>query len=140
MILLDTGPLVAALDNGDEWHAWAVGKMKELRGPVWTCGAVLSEATFLVGQYRPALVRISTLLRGGAIRAAEEGIDVWRHAAALMERYTNVPMSFADACLVAMAERAPVTKIFTLDRDFLIYRRSDGQPLSLISPFAESAS
>ena len=137
MILLDTGPLVAALDNADEWHAWATAKMRDLRGAVRTCGAVLSETTFLVRRHPPALGRVSALLKGGAIRSAEESVTLWCRAAALMERYANVPMSFADACLVAMAEQMPEAKIFTLDRDFLIYRRADGQALALVAPFAE---
>jgi uncharacterized protein len=115
----------------------AAARMRELSGPVWTLGAVLSETTFLVGSRPPALVRINALLRGGAIRSAEEDIPLGSRAIALMERYANVPMSFADACLVAMAEQAPEAKIFTLDRDFLIYRRTDGQALPLIAPFAE---
>ena len=56
---------------------------------------------------------------------------------ALMERYANVPMSFADACLVALAESMPGARLFTLDRDFLIYRQHDDEPLALLAPFAQ---
>jgi len=55
----------------------------------------------------------------------------------LMERYANVPMSFADACLVALAESTPDARVFTLDRDFLIYRQHDDKPLTLLAPFAQ---
>ena len=51
---------------------------------------------------------------------------------ALMLKYRNVPMSFADACLVVMYETG--TKILTLDSDFLIYQTLDGQPLDVIMP------
>jgi predicted nucleic acid-binding protein len=54
----------------------------------------------------------------------------------LMERYANVPMSFADACLVALAESTPAARLFTLDRDFLIYQQREDQPLALLAPFA----
>ena len=53
---------------------------------------------------------------------------------ALMLKYRNVPMSFADACLVVMYE--PGAKILTLDSDFLIYRTLDGQPLDVMMPEA----
>jgi predicted nucleic acid-binding protein len=53
-----------------------------------------------------------------------------------MERYKNVPMAFADACLVAMAESQPLAQIFTIAPDFLIYRGVRDQPLALIAPFA----
>jgi len=38
--------------------------------------------------------------------------------------------------LVAMAERMPEARIFTLDQDFRIYRRAGDRPLALIAPFA----
>lgn len=41
---------------------------------------------------------------------------------ALMERYRDLPMDLADATLVAVAESRGTKRIFTLDRDFSIYR------------------
>ena len=39
-----------------------------------------------------------------------------------MEKYKDVPMDFADACLVYAAEKLKLDKIVTIDKDFLIYR------------------
>jgi predicted nucleic acid-binding protein len=137
MTLLDTGPLVAALDRRESHHRWATGMVEDLREPMWTCGAVLSETSFLLGGHPPALARLRGLVRDGLIRSAEEDAPLWNRAFALMERYANVPMSFADACLVALAESTPGAKVFTLDRDFLIYRQEGDQPLALLAPFAK---
>ena len=52
----------------------------------------------------------------------------------LMLKYRNIPMSFADACLVALYK--PGVKIITLDSDYLIYRTLDGKPLDVIMPEA----
>lgn len=41
---------------------------------------------------------------------------------ALMEQYEDVPMDIADASLVALAESRGLKRIFTLDKDFHIYR------------------
>jgi predicted nucleic acid-binding protein len=41
---------------------------------------------------------------------------------ALIEKYADVPMDLADACLVRMAEVYRTGRILTLDRDFEIYR------------------
>ena len=46
-------------------------------------------------------------------------------------------MSFADACLVALAESTPGARLFTLDRDFLICPQHDDRPLTLLAPFAQ---
>ena len=51
-----------------------------------------------------------------------------------MVKYADVPMSFADGCLVCMAEQTDST-IFTLDSDFRVYRRRRNQPLQLVAPF-----
>jgi predicted nucleic acid-binding protein len=50
----------------------------------------------------------------------------------LMEKYTNVPMSLADACLVRMSELYPQAYILTLDSDFYVYRRNRDQPIPCI--------
>lgn len=39
-----------------------------------------------------------------------------------MKRYADRPMDLADATLVALAEERKLTRIFTLDADFRIYR------------------
>jgi uncharacterized protein len=50
-----------------------------------------------------------------------------------MERYANVPMSLADACLVRLAELTSLP-ICTFDADFAIYRAHSRRPLTVISP------
>ncbi|HNG34544.1 MAG TPA: pilus assembly protein, partial [Blastocatellia bacterium] len=52
----------------------------------------------------------------------------------LLEKYADVPMSFADACLVRMSELYPDSAVFTLDSDFKIYRRNGRQAIPLIFP------
>jgi hypothetical protein len=39
-----------------------------------------------------------------------------------MKQYADLPMDLADATLVALAERLKIQTIFTIDRDFHIYR------------------
>ena len=43
-------------------------------------------------------------------------------------------MSFADACLVRMAEQHPSALLLTLDRDFKFYRRNGRQAIPLVIP------
>ena len=37
-------------------------------------------------------------------------------------KYRDLPMDFADACLVFLAEKLNINMIATIDRDFTIYR------------------
>lgn len=54
-------------------------------------------------------------------------------AVALMRKYHDTPMDFADATLVLQAENLKVTDVCTLDRrGFSIYRTSAGKRFNLV--------
>jgi predicted nucleic acid-binding protein len=55
---------------------------------------------------------------------------------ALMERYKDAPMDFADACVVRMAEMNPGTAVCTTDGHFRFFRNSSGEIIALLAPFA----
>ena len=52
----------------------------------------------------------------------------------LMRRYAGLPMDLADACLVRMTEKRRDVRVYTLDRDFKIYRRHGRQVIPLVFP------
>jgi uncharacterized protein len=52
----------------------------------------------------------------------------------LLEKYANVPMSLADACLVRMAEQHSQAVVFTLDADFKRYRKHGRQIIPTLMP------
>lgn len=133
-VIIDTGPLVAFLHQDDQHHRWAVDRFKELAPPFLTCESVLSEACFLLGCETQAITKLAWLLNQDLItlpfRLSEEQTAVFE----LMRNYKNVPMSLADACLVRMAELESNPIIFTLDRDFQIYRKNRRQIIPAIMP------
>jgi predicted nucleic acid-binding protein len=49
-----------------------------------------------------------------------------------MAKYESVPMDLADASLVALAEERGLRTVFTLDRDFRIYRLARGKSLRVV--------
>lgn len=51
---------------------------------------------------------------------------------ALMEKYKDTPMDFADASLVAAAETLGLRRMFTLDSDFYVYRLADGKAFEVV--------
>jgi len=53
----------------------------------------------------------------------------------LIRRYKDTPMSFADACLVCMAEIHNEAVVFTTDSDFTTYRKNGRQTIPLIAPW-----
>src|ERR1700756_5171048 len=131
--LLDTGPLVAFLCPRDSYHGWAVEQFAAAQSPFLTCEAVLTETCFLVARYRQPQMRVLELMARGLVRIGLDIEDEVRPVQGLMQRYADVPMSFADACLVRMTELTALP-ICTLDSDFAIYRAGRGRALDLISP------
>ena len=77
--------------------------------------------------------RLIDLLNSGRIGLNFSVGDHQHRVGELMLSYADVPMSFADACLVCMAEQQK-SKILTLDSDFNVYRKHQNDPLQLISP------
>ena len=132
-ILLDTGPLVALLNRRDAFHVWSVEQAGILAPPFYTCEAVLAEAHFLLGGINQGNRRMIDLLDSGKIACASVAADHLERVGELMLTYANVPMSFADACLVCMAEQQDST-IFTLDSDFRVYRKKQKDLLLLLIP------
>jgi len=52
----------------------------------------------------------------------------------LLEKYADVPMSFADACLVRMTETLNDPVLLTTGSDFRIYRRHGRQIIPCVLP------
>jgi uncharacterized protein len=52
-----------------------------------------------------------------------------------MDKYADPPMDFADASLVAIAERLSINRIFTVDRtDFSVYKLRGRRSFTIIGP------
>ena len=131
-VIADSGFLVALVRRDDGQHPWALELSGRFPAPWHTCEAVLSETFFLAG----AAVRhkVAEALRRGLLAsdfclAAEQ-----QSVLAMMDKYANVPMSLADACLVRMTEILPEPVILTTDADFRIYRRHSRQVVPCLMP------
>ena len=123
-VLVDTGPLVALFDPSDRWHERCEIELARLgRSPLVTSLAVLTEATYLLGFARRAQRALLAFVAAAAVEIADFGAGDVSRAIALMERFDDLPMDFADATLVVLAERLGTNRVFTLDRkDFGAYR------------------
>ena len=131
-VLVDAGFVIALLSRRDRHHKWAVAQAPGVPPPWKTCDAVLSDTFHLLGSRgRPAL---SALLRRGAVVPAFDLADELDRMLGLMQKYADVPMSLADACLVRMSETLADPLILTTDADFRIYRRHGRQVVPCMMP------
>jgi predicted nucleic acid-binding protein len=114
--------ILALLDSDDCWHRPCVEVFQRLSFPLATSAAVLAELFHLLEDPHE-FARAWGLLRSGAITVLPIGDGDLPDLEALMERYRDRPMDFADATLVHLARREQLVTIFTVDHnDFETYR------------------
>jgi len=131
-VLLDTGVIVAGLDRSERHHTRCVTVIDQLERPLATCEAVIAESCYLLAGLAGAPEAI--------IKNVEEGIfqipfQLSRSAETvrkIMAKYRDLPVDFADACLIHLANELDTGDILTLDRDFESYRWRRTRPFRLL--------
>lgn len=133
-IVVDTGIIVAFINKRDTFNEWVSDQLGMIEAPLYTCEAVITEACFLVQKINDGFKVIFDLMERNLIIidfSLNKEVNTLKK---LMLRYSNVPMSFADACLVRMLELHDKSKILTLDNDFNIYRKTNRHVIQTIMP------
>lgn len=135
LVLADAGAIVGLIRPRDQWHEWTINAANQLSPPLYTCETVIAEACFLVRDLWPAQQRILGMLSDGFLKIEFSFAPEIERIYELMEKYSDLRMSLADACLVRMSEIHDNAAVFTVDQDFLIYRKHGRKKIPLISPF-----
>lgn len=133
-VIVDTGPLVAFLDRREAHHGWMAEQARTLALPWLLCEAVLAESWHLLRRLPAAQDALLEMVENGLLKvefALSDDIEAVRF---LRQKYRDIPMSLADACLVRMAEKFDDHAICTLDSDFTVYRKHGRHPIPLVTP------
>jgi len=133
-VIIDTGPLVALIDRRDRFHEWAKAQTGAIATPLVTSEIVFGEACYLLRGLPRGVRELLNWLEIGLVVTSFR-LDQESHAVSdLMTRYSSVPMSLADACLVRMSELYMDSVVMTLDSDFRIYRQHGRRVIPTIMP------
>jgi predicted nucleic acid-binding protein len=132
-VIVDTGVIVAIFNKNDHYPHWTTQQFADIQPPLLTCESIISQACFLLRRYQQANLLLQWLEKGVLSLPffLQDGIQPLN---SLLKKYSNVPMSLADGCLVRLAENYPQSLILTLDSDFKVYRKNGNQIISLIFP------
>jgi len=132
-LLLDTGALVTLLDRSQSHHVTFARFFESWNRPVLSTEAVLTETTHLLGRIpNGRRVCLEFFLQGAAILIPSTP-SALRRAWELLGKYQDLPMNFADATLVVLAEDVGTDLILTADRhDFEIYRTRDRRRFKVV--------
>lgn len=120
MITLDTSGILAALNRADRDHERARQTLEAERGPLIVPVGILAEAGFMIEEDlgAPVLRAFVGDLADG-FYALDCGEDDVTRIGALLDRYADLRLGFADACVIACAERHG-GRVLTFDeRDFV---------------------
>jgi len=125
MTLVDAGPLIALIDKGQgDLHRRCVEAHRKLPGPLITSWACFTEAMHFLGGLGgwTAQAALWRFLEENALVIYAPNLQETLRIRTLMEQYRDVPMDLADATLVALAETLALKNVFTIDKDFYVYR------------------
>lgn len=121
--IVDSGPLIAAANRSDKYHASAVELLRSPELRLIVPALCIAEVCHLLGSIAGPKAE-AAFLRGVA------GLDVrppeaadWPRIAELVETYGDLPLGGTDASVVALAERLKTELVLTTDhRDFRVIR------------------
>ena len=120
-VLVDASALIALLDKDDSAHDRCVDALKDIHDPLATVWPAFTEAMHLLGDSTRGPEALCDMVDDGALALLPlDAADVPRMKE-LMRKYRDVPMDFADAALVRVAERDRLSRILTFDRHFEVY-------------------
>ncbi|MES9882330.1 MAG: PIN domain-containing protein [Sedimenticola sp.] len=120
--MIDSGPLIALFDASDKYHNKAVMFIKSNKCPLVTTIASITETLHLLNFNRNAQIDFIEWIHQGAVEIQNIENDDFGRIKYLTEKCRDLPMDFADSCLVYLAEKLSLNTIATIDRDFSIYR------------------
>jgi uncharacterized protein len=135
VIVLDTGPLVAALNSKDKHHEECANLLRAHSGQLLVPAPVLTEVCWLLDSTRGPQAEaafLEAVAHGELDLVALTVFDIHRMAE-LVRRYADLPLGAVDASVIAVAERLHIMDIATLDRrHFTVVRPSQGKTFNLL--------
>jgi uncharacterized protein len=132
-LLLDTGPVVAAIDRSDNHHARCAALLESAEGTLLIPTTVIVEVCWLVEE-RPDIEAafLEAVATGEFEHVPLTTADISR-TAELVRTYADLPLGAVDASVIAIAERLELTDVATLDRrHFTVVRPRHAKALNLL--------
>lgn len=118
MIVVDTGPVVAAGNRKDRHNSACKRLLTTFPGPLLLPEPLITEIAYMLASRAGTAAELEFL--ADTIHGSYEVVSLDRadrvRVAELVRAYADMPLGTADACVVAVAERYHVATAATLDR------------------------
>jgi len=123
--IIDSGPLIALFDRDDTLHEPVKDFLRKYVGTLHTSIAVITEVTHLLDFSVRTQLDCLEWIRSGAVAIETIDRNDLANICRMTAKYADLPMDFADATLVQIAEREKISNVVSIDRDFYIYRKNN---------------
>ena len=120
--LIDAGPIIALFNKNDKYHKKILNFLKEYNGILTTSWPVITEVSHMLAYNVETQIDLMKWINRGGIKIEQIEIEDIQRIIELSEKYSDIPMDLADACLVVLSERLKIKEIITIDTDYYIYR------------------
>jgi predicted nucleic acid-binding protein len=124
-LILDTGPLFAAMDRSDADHERCAALVESANEPIVIPAPVVVEIDWLSGRrlLPDAFLSLLEDIRDKRLAVEDLRIDDYERCRELVDRYRDLPLGFVDAAVLSIVERLGEAKLATLDhRHFAVVR------------------
>lgn len=130
-LLADTGFLVALFDPTDQYCQQARAFMQSNRLPLATLSPVIVETCFfLTASQKQGLLE---WVQRSALSVTELPVSTYPELSAIIGKYADRDIDFADAALIWLAGETGVKTVLTVDeKDFGIYRLKGGKRFEMV--------
>lgn len=132
-VLIDTGVIVALLNRRDAFHETVANLFIERDAgravPLMSTWPVVAEACSFLPDHEQVRVLEWLPAAGVDIVSIDAGLDFMR---GIMTRYADLPCDFADASLLYAAHVTKIREVWTLDRDFQVFRLPDRSRFTVV--------
>ncbi|MGA9673159.1 MAG: PIN domain-containing protein [Terracidiphilus sp.] len=132
--LIDSGAILALLDRSEWAHERSVRALEELRRPLVTCEAVITESCYLLRHKPLAIEAVLANVGSGFFGIPFQLASSSAQIQAILQKHRDTPADFADACLIHLADQLNTGDILTLDKEFARYRWRRTKSFRLLIP------
>lgn len=126
--ITDAGPLIALFDKSDKYHQKSKRRLEEyrqdIRGRLIATWPVVTEVAYLLKEHVHLQAQLDFLkwISLGGLEIFDLQREHLSRIIELQKKYSNLPIDLADATLLIVAETLDINKVFSLDKDFFVYR------------------
>ena len=134
--ILDTGPWVALIDKSESRHKDCVMWFKSFEGVLYSTEAVLTEVLYLLNFSTKAQKAALDFVVESIVEIVPADIESIKKIKPLIQKYSDLPMDYADATIVCLASETGIRNVVTFDKkDFNIYRLQKTKPFIIYPIF-----